>query len=266
MKVLIMMGLPASGKTTFSQLCCKQAKSKKIKNIDFDILLARSKSIEKIVYDNVSSSYDEIVVDGLFLSNESVFNVLNLIEERCKKIDNVEIHYWRPNIEYCLWNDKYRRGVHSEITIKNAILEKPNLELLNKLPNKPKIEIIYHNVERKPKWLVFADKYKLYLDEYGKMRSDSWCLGGTWCGCDGFGGNVSSEPQPESFTALDTLLEEVCPTISFLKYKKLYSNCIDTETYIDTDYYGSRTEHAYFSCNIKLLYDGLIEMGIEIDL
>lgn len=264
MKVLVMMGLPASGKTTFSQLYCNE-KSKRINHISFDVLLARSKSIENVVADNVSSRYDEIIVDGLFLSNESVFNVLNRIENHCK-LENIEIHYWYPNIEYCLWNDKYRRDVHSEITIKNAILEKPNLEVLNKLSAKPKIEIIYHNVERKPEWIVFADKYNLHLDEYGKMRSDSWCLGGTWGSYTGRGGVVSPEPQPDSFTKLDTLLEEVCPTITFLKYKKLYSNCIDTETYGDGDYYGGRTEHAYFVCDVKQLYEGLLEIGIEIDL
>lgn len=98
----------------------------------------------------------------------------------------------------------------------------------------------------------------------GKMRSGSWCLGGTWCSYSDHG-NVSADPQPE-FINFDSLLEQINPNISYLKYKKLYNECIEIETFSDSDYYGGRTENANYSCDIKLLYDRLIEMGIEIEL
>lgn len=264
------MGLPASGKTTFANSYTNHYSKDKVLNIELDKQLLlhkydkydKSIAIEKIINDiNTKSQY--IIFDGLFLTNDSVFNVLTLFLKHINPIE-IEIHYWYPNVENCLWNDKYRRDNHSKITIKNAKLEEIDLNIFNKLPNKPKIEIIYHNVERKPEWLIFVDKYDIPLKN-GKMTSNSWCLGGTWMSYTGHGGNVSAETQPE-FGMFDTLLEKINPNITYLKYKKLYNDCIEIETYNDSDYYGGRTENAYYSCDIKLLYERLIEMNIEIEL
>jgi hypothetical protein len=269
-KIIILMGLPASGKTTFSNSYIEKYKNNALYiNLDNYVLhhkynkYDKSIAIEKIVND-INIRLDYVIFDGLFLTNDSVFNVLNIILNRCSNPIEIEIHYWYPNIENCLWNDKYRRDEHSEITIKNAELEKIDLNLFNKLPNQPKINIIYHNVERKPEWLVFVDKYKILLKN-GKMNSDSWCLGGTWRSYTGRGGDVSADVQPE-FDMFDTLLEKINPNITYLKYKKLYNECIEIETYSESDYYGGRTENAYYSCDIKLLYERLIEMNIEIEL
>lgn len=278
-KVLVMIGLPASGKTTFAKNYYNQynkigyysSKGYRINHIDFDKFFEsyrynkyeKSVAIEKIINDHISLNHDnEVILDGLFLTNEDIIRILNKVRDRYD-MTHIEIHYWKPNIENCLWNDKYRRQEHSEITIKNAKINVTNIEeeIKTKYANVD-VKIIEHEVIRKPEWKVFADKYNIELNDTLKMKSASWCLGGSYQNCWGTGGSVSSEDQPTSYEDFDLLLEKICPNITFLQYKKLYNSCIEIETYNEHDYYGGSTEHAYFECDIEKLYNGLKQIGL----
>ena len=49
------------------------------------------------------------------------------------KFDVIEINYWNENKELCLWNDKYRRSLNSNQTIKNGKLELPDMVSLKRI-------------------------------------------------------------------------------------------------------------------------------------
>lgn len=276
-KILVLMGLPASGKTTFADNYCRQynkngyfQKRYAVSKIDFDNILqnqlyngySKEDTIIKIVNREIRD-WDEIILDGLFLNTNDFLPILNEIYN-CYKIKEIEIYFWEENRKFCLWNDQYRRGKNSEITIKNAKLEKPDIDIIKNKFESVKVKIMYQNVEKKPSWKVFADKYNLDVNEYGKIEDErnSWCLGGTWANCWGGSGTISAETQPTTYERFDNLLTEICPNISFLQYKKLYNNCVSIDTYNHSDYYGGSTDNAYFVCDIKELYNLLVEMKL----
>jgi hypothetical protein len=276
-KVLIMVGLPASGKSTFSNNYYEQynkvgyysTKGYRVNHVDIDKMFEqygynkfdKAIAIKKMISDNCNC--EEIILDGLFLTNADIIQAVNEVDNHCT-IEKIEIHYWIPNIENCLWNDKYRRNEHSEITIKNAKIEIPNINELKKEFKDVSIEVITHEVERKSGWKIFADKYGIELNDDGKMgsRYNSWCLGGSYQNCWGTGGSVEGEAQPITYESFDTLLEKACPSITFLQYKKLYAASVEIQTYDEHDYYGGSTSHAYFECDIERLYEGLVELGL----
>jgi hypothetical protein len=261
-------GLPGSGKTTFTKSFQIGYRSK-IYSFSYDEQPTyRGEKEKKNTFINQvndylnSSNVDKVIVDSLMLTNEDFVNFIKLVN--LTKVKNVEIQYWIPDVDVCLWNDKYRRSTNSEITIKNAKVEEPNIELIKTTcPSLKDIEItiVKNNVMRKENWKMFADKHGLYHDN-GIVKSDTWSLGGTVGNCwNDHQSRVSSEPQPTSFFQFDDLLESVCPNINFLQYKKLYNNCVTTNTSGEGDYYGGYVEYAYFQYDIRNLYNQLIDMG-----
>lgn len=113
MKILITVGLPASGKTYFSKEYIANGEfAENIKHIEIDNYKKGLSRLETIILKEMNNDKDikEYILDGLFLSNESIINCLKLISENTMFDDiNIEIHYWNKNIENCLWNDLNRR-------------------------------------------------------------------------------------------------------------------------------------------------------------
>jgi len=132
------------------------------------------------------------------------------------------------------------------------------MKLEEKFPKmKDKIKMNQHTTIQKPDWKAFGEKYELYMDENGKVKGESWCLGGSWADCWGGGGSVSGEAQPDGFRELDELLEKVCPNITFLQYKGIYNEIVLTDEYGDSDYYGGSTSYAYKYFMVENLYNAL---------
>jgi hypothetical protein len=82
------------------------------------------------------------------------------------------------------------------------------------------------------------------------------------------GGNCwdSSDPQPytsngppKELEILDTILEKVCPTITFLQYKNLTATLEKYDTRSVGEYYGNSTDYAYKHVDLRDLYDYLME-------
>ena len=107
----------------------------------------------------------------------------------------------------------------------------------------------------------WKEKYVLNYTARGDcLISNTWSLGGTYGSCwDDQLHSISAEPQPASFVEFDNLIEKIDPNIGFLKYKKIYNNCVEISTYRDHDYYGGSTENAQFKCDLKKLYNMLEE-------
>lgn len=258
-KVLyITVGLPASGKTTWAKSMVRDDWN--VNHIELDSLRYKSG------LDNVLRSYIRggmSIIDGLILTEDDIVKILNILTEEKIKVDKVKIHYWKPDREVCMWNDLYRRDVDSGITISNAVIDdfKNTKNLKSQFPD-INFEIVKHDIVRAEPYVLFANKHNLYMDEFGNVKGDSWCTGGTWANCWGDSGTVGPDSKPDDMRILDEILEEVAPNISFLQYKKIKGNCVTTETYSDGDYYGGTTYHQQYVLDVKYLYNYLIELEI----
>lgn len=263
-------GLPGSGKTTFANTLNIGGYRSKTYVVSYDNLPSyyndndKPNAFIRRIGDYMTNGFEKIVADSLITTNEQFINFINQVKN-LEYVKTLEIQYWKPDVEACLWNDKYRRSTNSEITIKNAVIEEPNIELIKagcpKLKN-IEITVVKNNVIRKQKWKMFADKHNIRHTD-GIVKSDSWSLGGTYGNCwNDSKSQVSGEPQPASFSEFDNILESVCPNITFLQYKKLYNACVSTDTRGESDYYGGHVEYGFYKFNVKYLYDELISLGI----
>lgn len=68
-------------------------------------------------------------------------------------------------------------------------------------------------------------------------------------------------PETE-FVELDSILEKVCPNISFLQYKNICNKIINSDTRSEGDYYGGSVTYGYKYFNVRSLYDALVEKGL----
>jgi hypothetical protein len=265
MKVLILMGLPSSGKTTFAKEL-ESSNSKLIRHIDFDDLLKRYKknAVNKLTrLDNyIRYITDTFIIDGLIHTNEQLTLVINALVKN-KELTEIEIHYWEENRNQCLINDVNRRDISSAFSIKTLPLDVPNLDEFKFLFENTTMKL--HKVAVKPDWLVFSDKYNLGCTiNQPYLKSDSWSTGGSRGNCwdDDITYYDGDEPLA-NFEAFDNLITSIDPTISFLTYKKLYAiSCSMGEIHEDDYYGGSGSHYTYYQCNIEVLYNELVALGI----
>ena len=160
-------------------------------------------------------------------------------------------------------NDGGRRDLSSSATILNAKYEKINMDYLNSElcdEGVVSIEVIPKQVVLKQGWERYF-RHSITVDEDGKMRSNKWCTGGAYGNCWNDSMSPVSAENPVDFTALDKLLEEICPNITFLHYKKITKECVETESSYEADYYGGGCHYANWVCDLRTLYSVLENLG-----
>lgn len=90
--------------------------------------------------------------------------------------------------------------------------------------------------------------------------SITWSLGGQSGGSCWSSGDthytIPGETEPE-FNQLDEILDIVCPTITFLKYKQLNRECVKVVEHTSSDYYGNYTNYASKYITLDDLYSYL---------
>lgn len=290
--VEILVGLPGSGKTYYAKeqgvhpdICFADRSKEKAMYINTDIDTYyyyhnnKPRTIGQIIHNYDfghriichNYNWDHWIIDGLFLINDVQYKVVEALNhEIIKHIDDIKLKirfvYFEEDREACLYNDQARnREKLANITIEHAVYEKPNIEVLQKAFPEFEFEMVEKDVH---KMNVFESKfltkgsYDNEQESEQELRSDTWCLGGTWGNCWGDSGHVGADKQPTDFKEFDDLLMEVCPNITFLQYKKLYNSLVSIETKRENDYYGGSTENAYYKCNLKDLYNMMSEMGL----
>ncbi len=260
------MGLPSSGKTTFAKEL-ESSNNKLIRHIDFDDLLKRYKkeAVNWLAYLSVQFGKwgtNTFIIDGLIHTNEQLTLVINEVVKN-KELTEIELHYWEENRVQCLINDINRRDISSAFSIKRLTLDVPNLDELKLLFENTTMKL--HKVAVKPDWLVFSDKYNLGCTiNQPYLKSDSWSTGGSSGNCwnDEITYYDGDEPLA-NFEQFDNLITSIDPTISFLTYKKLYAiSCSMGEIHEDDYYGGSGSHYTYYQCNIEVLYNELVALGI----
>lgn len=271
MKYIILVGLPASGKSTWaSKYINKDYISKKeIRLIDCDNYLQSKypsyNNIEEYIKSRLNDisrniyACKEIIVDGLFTTNDSVVNIINVLKPYSN--DVIEICQWNEDREQCMTNDIKRREISSRIDIVNLPYEDIDIKYIKEKTNHNHIEKVSMDVYIKNKEIIFVESKDIHVDLDGKFYSSKWVIGGQWGNCWGDSGSVSGE-EPCEFDEFDELLEKICPDITFLQYKKIRAQSVSIECSEEYGYYGSYTEYNCYSCNVYQLYDCLEEFGI----
>lgn len=262
----IMMGLPASGKTTFAKkLHEKYGTSSYLICMDDDntTYCGNKRSIKRLKHDcySVSLSKEHLIVDGLVLTNEDLLNVIQAVANCFADIE-VIVYHWNEDRETCIWNDGNRRDTPSYITITKAQYDSVvNKEEINKNLRKDVkiIKVVEKIVERKTKKEVFISQVS-NRDKNDRLCSVKWCTGGAYGNCwDNTMYPVSAE-DPVDFVEFNELLESICPDISFLKYLKLKKECVSIDSEYKSDYYGGGCGYSWYICDLNKLYDILEEM------
>jgi len=259
---VIPVGLPGSGKTYFlNQLLHNE------KNI-FLHLFDDKKSINKIkerkrLPNNCSeklfiNKYNKILFDVLVTTTDDIVNFIKLLNLNNQKI-NLELHYWKENKEYCLYNDMFKREETSINTIQTRKLEKPDLNLIKDEFKDLIIDIklIEHEIVKKPESKLFLDKINLLLRYNGNkdyFYSDSWDISGIRCGYNGCTDPIEPDNEKE-FESFDKIINIIYPDIKFLEYKLLNKHCNEIEEFDETDWYGGCIYKRRHECDINKLYD-----------
>lgn len=292
-KITILWALPASGKSTYAaKHDARKNYYKRSRIIDLDRLFKNKPTYIENAYDFVARDVLDhiewyqryypthnnktdlindkgeipIILDGLITTNE---NAKKLIEAIKKDFSNreaytiykenpseliFEIVFWEKDIDSCLWNDFGRRKVQSRITIENLPFEEPSKELLKEF-----------NINLIRKLIVRKSAAKLWMHATvgsESLKSSTWCLGGNGKNCWGDEWTIHSTSQPASFREFDDLLTNICPSITFLQYKKIYEESVSIEESSEGDYYGGNADYACYSCDLEKLYQSLLEMRL----
>ena len=273
-EINVLMGLPGSGKSSWriknepknkysrncSSFCCDDYMW-----IPNSSKYGRYKTIPDIIkhHLNISDKSEFICIDGLITTNAQVQEVIDVIHTCLPKYRNDEdfeivIHHWKEDRDACLFNDKYRRELSSETSIKNLPLEDPKDYKFDSILN---VRIVYHDVIRKNVYEGIFEHLNEFNEFDDTLTSSRWTTGGTWGDCWGNTGECFSDPQPE-FEEFDKLIERIAPNITFVNYKKLYNECVTIETDDECDYYGGCCHKAYYKCDLHKLCDMMVEMKL----
>ena len=275
----LLVGLPGSGKSTLANTYVDRdgthrynSKFKHGNVIDFDEiykkagfdehLRIRKDAIEKMRLPTITQPY--VILDGLFLDQEEYEWVLGLFlksEQYSKtQFEKIVVDYWIPNKEICIWNDRGRRDIPAAFTIAISEMEKPDVKKIESIFDIP-TKLKTHVVERKPAYLIMAGENGIRdIHNCKYFYSQSWSLGGVGHSWTGESYPISGS-EPCDFDEFDGFLEKICPTITFLQYKKIYKACVEVEEFDDSDYY-SRCTSARYVCDLEKLYNMLTDMGL----
>lgn len=150
-KLIILMGLPCSGKTTWAKYASYNKSN--IYHIELDKLIFgpnkvynnMSVAIKREFY-LVANKVNTIILDFMCYKQSDIINVIKYLKNY--NINNIEIHHWTENREKCLERNRLRKisdGFDCERSIKKSIYEIPDINILKEYYDK-EIKLIIHEI------------------------------------------------------------------------------------------------------------------------
>lgn len=134
MKLIILIGLPGSGKSSWAKQY--ESENPNCRHIEFDkccILEPIYFSFEDAIMGEISknSEYGILILDFIFSTNKHIETIINSCNNI--KVEQVELHYWETNRQQCIINDRIRmilekREYDCSGSIKHRKIEQPALE------------------------------------------------------------------------------------------------------------------------------------------
>lgn len=222
-----------------------------------------------------------IVIDGLYLTFEERKKLLlhiidtyacdtprvkqNLPNGRYKHVfapKNITIQeiYWKENREACLSNDMLRnRHVLAQQTILNSTYD-------SYIPKDFFKDITNNNITINDPIFMDVEKYsnekgiweceKIYNGFKDYNKNDPDMIVSDW--------KDTEDPDiSHEFDEFDAFIENICPDITFLQYKRIKKACnIKIEPYTSYDYYGSHTTYNRYKVNINDIKKAFINCNI----
>lgn len=271
----VLMGLPGSGKTTFTEELKKKLSRKgtgracavlHMDELRSVVRYGKKASLREIisneVYHCVYKDTKHLIIDGPVFTNEDIFNVVKATAPSFHKV-TVTIYRWNEDRETCLKNDGGRRELPSANTILHAPYEKVNIDGLNeriKDFDAQIVKVINNKVVLKDDWDRYF-RHIVHVSDDKKLRSEKWCTGGSYGNCWNDHLSPVSPEEPLEFEELDDLLEKIAPNVTFLHYKKIRNKCVKTEESYDSDYYGGGCNYMNWVCDLEKLYELLENQG-----
>lgn len=250
--MLFLIGLPGSGKTHYANLTKYPVYSLDTfrdsnNEPQMDLL---HKALHKLQTDLLSSdNIDTFVLDGLFTTTQSICEALDLIKETLSNHSIcIEFHKWSDDKEICKLNTQH----HMDDIIDNMSYDVSMTYIHNRYKN-TNIGFyissnIFHNVEPH----IYKDNIDILsmIDDYSISKDGKNLLSSYWRG----------EEEPENFTALDNVLETLCPNLLYKDYKYIRRNCITSDTWEEKDYYDTYI-FTRWVCDVVELYKTLVNLG-----
>jgi hypothetical protein len=120
-----------------------------------------------------------------------------------------------------------------------------------------------HWVHERPKYKKEKLTNPPTLDHflYHEWRTGGQSGGSCWDTDDSTHYGISGDPEPD-FVDLDKILENLCPTITFLQYKRLIADIIRCDERVENEYYGNYTNYGIKMVRLGDLCDKLNEMKL----
>lgn len=97
--------------------------------------------------------------------------------------------------------------------------------------------------------------------EYYEVEWRTGGLSGGNCWGDKPSYAVDADPVPD-MDLLDEFLEEVCPNLSFMSYKRILRNVVEQDSRTSYEYYGNYTNYGIKKVYFLKLYDALKSEGL----
>lgn len=287
--IIILHGLPGSGKTTFAKnkLMNNDSSHNSYTYIDLDDTIndKSDKKIEDKIYGELRKlGYkvpENIIIDGLLLTNNDIIKVIDIITSYKNFADyiakeyynrseqfvfNIYIESWNKDIENCLKNDKLRhRHISAETTIKNAPFEKVDKTKIKDtiIDSRVKsIKINKHYVYIPSNMDVYYSDCYIFREPNNKVRSSSWSGGGSYGNCwNNEMSPVDPDEAPKYFAELLDITDSLKTKkpLSIRDYFNIMDKCVITKSKYESDYYGGGVTYYYYELDLADLYDYLLE-------
>lgn len=265
--VIILMGLPGSGKTEFAMNLVKN------RNDIFPLYMAEYKdptpfgehyqetAIRKTKLNGMRR--DTLLIDGEIYTMEMLERILDeivYVYSRTAQF-SLTIHWWEGNRMQCLNNTGHKRDKSVYNCITKQQYDKIDITYIKKkYRNITNVVIQEHSVIERPYWYCKYAKH-INIQPGGYLYSKSWVIGGHSINYDNEPNYISPEPAYE-FTELYDCLDKLYPNLLAKDERRLNRHCIHQITKTKDDV-GECIYYKMWVCDLGKMFHELQEMGYE---